>query len=394
MMDQERKPRDIVWVAQGIEGYGVLAAIFGLAQQVRARGDRVRILTMCEGPITAYARIHGYECECLGMDRTFQIRAGLAGRFVSLVQTAYLMLAYLLRLRRWLRRHEPDYVHIVPNILAVPAVLAGRLASVRLIWEMSNAVGGGYPLSLNKRFYQVACRLSNSIVLANSRYSGSTVAGWGVNPIVFHLGVDSDRFMPTGVASVQRGELGLNETDVVLGLFARLVREKGLLILLKVVAALKDEFPQLKVLVAGGPTESDYAQEVKLRIDRLGLGGRVLLLGPCDRLERYYQAIDIAVNFRVDPEPFGLSVIEAMLMEVPVLAHAAGGPGETIVDNVTGWLLPDLNVDAAVARLREILRDFDMIQVMGSHARAHALKNFTTEVQCMKYSQILDSIDE
>jgi glycosyltransferase involved in cell wall biosynthesis len=394
MMDQKRKPRDIVWVAQGIEGYGVLAAIFGLAKQVRAQGDRVRILTMREGPIAVYARQHGYECECLEMNQTFQIRAGLVGRVVSLVQTAYLMVAYLLRLRRWLRRHEPDYVHIVPNILAVPAALAGRLASVRPIWEMSNAVGGGYPLSLNKRFYQIACRLSDAIVLANSRYSGTTVAGWGVDPIVFHLGVDSDRFIPKGVTSVQRAELGLNETDVVLGLFARLVPEKGLLVLLEVVAALKDEFPHLKVLVAGGPTESDYAQQVEAQINHLGLGERVRLLGPCDCLERYYQAIDIAVNFRIDPEPFGLSVIEAMLMEVPVLAHAAGGPGETIVDNVTGWLLPDLNVAPAVARLREILTDSDVIRDMGGQARVHALKHFTTEVQCMKYTQILDSSDE
>lgn len=393
-MDQKQKPRDIVWVAQGIEGYGVLAAIFGLAQQVRAQGGRVRILTMCEGPITVYARQHGYDCECLGMNRTFQIRAGLAGRFVSLVQTAYLMLAYLLRLRRWLRRHEPDYVHIVPNILVVPAALAGQLASVSPIWEMSNAVGGGYPLSLNKRFYQIACRLSDAIVLANSHYSGTTVTGWGVQPITFHLGVDPERFNPSKVESVQRAELGLNETDVVLGLFARLVREKGLLVLLEVVAALKDEFPHLKVLVAGGPTESDYGQEVKSRIDHLGLDERVLMLGPCDRLERYYQAIDIAVNFRIDPEPFGLSVIEAMLMEVPVLAHAAGGPSETIVDNVTGWLLPDLNIDAAVTRLREILLDFESTQVMSRQARSHALKHFTTEVQCMKYTRILDSIDE
>ena len=73
--------------------------------------------------------------------------------------------------------------------------------------------------------------------------------------------------------------------------------------------------------------------------------------------ERYYDAIDFAVNSRIDPEPFGLSVVEAMLAGRPVLVHALGGPAETVVDGVTGWHVAEATSESFAAGLRRIMQD-------------------------------------
>jgi glycosyltransferase involved in cell wall biosynthesis len=393
-MRAKRKQRDIVWVAQGIEGYGVLAAVFGLAGEVRAQGDRVRILALGEGPIMAYAREHGFECICLNQSRPLKIQAGKLGRVWSLVRSCWQMIGHTFRIARWLSRNKPDYIHIVPNILAVPGVLAGKLSGVHPIWEMSNAVGDKYPLHLNKRLYQLACKFSGATVLANSHYSGTTVAGWGVCPITFHLGVSSARFNPNEVDSVERAEIGLNESDCVFGIFARLVEEKGHMVLIEAIARLAPEFPELKVLMLGGPLDSVYAKRLKQRIEALGISEQVCMLGPQSQVERYYGIVDVGLNFRIDPEPFGLSVIESMLMQTPVLAHAAGGPGETILDGRTGWLLPSLESEVVCAGIRRVLADRGMISKMGADARVHALENFSTAAQFLRYDKILIDIDE
>lgn len=388
-MSKSRINQDIVWVAQGIEGYGILSAIFGLADQVREHGGRVRILALSEGPVLDYAREHGYECVCLGFDGGVIVKSGGFRRLWSVCQIGWSMVMKVYRVAQWLRREKPAYLHIVPNILAVPGALAAKLAGVQPIWEMSNCVGNTYPMQLNKRFYQLGCRVGGCVVLANSRYSGETVQGMGVWPVTFYLGVDAERFNPDLVQSIPRSELGLEQDDFIVGIFARLTAQKGQLQLVKALAELKESCPKLKLLLLGGPLDCSYAEEIREHVAEHGLGDRVLLLGPKSDVERYYGLLDVGANLRPDPEPFGLSVIEAMMMGIPVLAHGLGGPSETILHEETGWLLEELSPLTIADTLKRVYDNRPLINEMGLAARKHALGLYSTRAEHVRYLEIL-----
>jgi glycosyltransferase involved in cell wall biosynthesis len=113
-------------------------------------------------------------------------------------------------------------------------------------------------------------------------------------------------------------------------------------------------------------------------------------LGPKSDVERYYGLLDVGANLRPDPEPFGLSVIEAMMMGIPVLAHGLGGPAETILHEETGWLLSGVSPDEIAKVLSDAYATRSKLERLGGQAREHALSLFSTEAEYARYIEILE----
>ncbi len=80
-------------------------------------------------------------------------------------------------------------------------------------------------------------------------------------------------------------------------------------------------------------------------------------------------------------EPLGLTSLESMACETPVLAVNEGGYRETVVDGVTGYLLPrDPKVFAE--KIKFLMDNPDIARKMGKAGREHVKKNFTWEKHC------------
>jgi D-inositol-3-phosphate glycosyltransferase len=172
---------------------------------------------------------------------------------------------------------------------------------------------------------------------------------------VVPCGVDTAAFSPEGPVAPRTETPRL----VVLG---RLVRRKGVD---EVITALR-RLPGVELLVAGGPagaTEHSAALEADPDARRLrqaaasaGVADRVRLLGAVGRqdvpaLLRSADAV-VCVPWY---EPFGIVPLEAMACGRPVVASAVGGIQDTVVDQVTGLLVPPRRPDALAAALRTML---------------------------------------
>lgn len=106
----------------------------------------------------------------------------------------------------------------------------------------------------------------------------------------------------------------------------------------------------------------DFVDEVRRRIDRHGLAGRVRLLGPLgeDALATAYAATDLAV-LASRGETYGMVLPEALRRGIPVLATAVGAVPDTLGrapdGTVPGLLVPPDDVDAFAAALRRWLAE-------------------------------------
>jgi glycosyltransferase involved in cell wall biosynthesis len=175
---------------------------------------------------------------------------------------------------------------------------------------------------------------------------------------VVPCGVDRALFTPHGPAAARTARPRL----LVVG---RLVPRKGVDDAITALA----EVPDAELVIAGGP-EADALgvdpEAVRLQqlADRLDVADRVRLIGRVGHAEMPAQlrAADLVVCLPWY-EPFGIVPLEAMACGVPVVGTAVGGLLDTVVDGVTGALLPP----RAPARTAAVIRD-----LLGDDARRRA----------------------
>jgi glycosyltransferase involved in cell wall biosynthesis len=175
-----------------------------------------------------------------------------------------------------------------------------------------------------------------------------------------------------------RAALGVPETRVVVTAVSRLVRHKGYPELL---AALRELLaapgpPDLELWVVGERLPTDHGEDLEPVFAAAGLGPRLRRLGYRADVPAVLAASDIFVlpsHF----EGLPMSVIEAMLTGLPVVATRIGGPAELVVPGETGLLVPAGAVPPLRAALAALVAQPEQRRVMGAAGRARALTRYT-----------------
>jgi len=76
-------------------------------------------------------------------------------------------------------------------------------------------------------------------------------------------------------------------------------------------------------------------------------------------------------------EPFGLVLLEAMAMEIPVVATATGGPLDIIQSGINGFLVPARDAEALASNIQLLLLNREMTAAIAQSGRITVQRNFT-----------------
>jgi glycosyltransferase involved in cell wall biosynthesis len=185
-----------------------------------------------------------------------------------------------------------------------------------------------------------------------------------------------------------RTELGFH-VDAPMILFAgRLAEQKRVDDLLKAIDLLQHVQPNLRTVIVGdGPLRErleDTAQAYQL-------DGRVRFLGHRDDVPRLMAAADVVVL----PSAYeGLPnvVLEAMRFRKPVVATAAPGTTEVVVDGETGLLVPVGNVMLLARAIRDLVRDPALAGRMGAAGRVRVEEHFRTDTMVTQFADLYESL--
>jgi glycosyltransferase involved in cell wall biosynthesis len=104
--------------------------------------------------------------------------------------------------------------------------------------------------------------------------------------------------------------------------------------------------------------------------EELGIADLCVFAGQHNDVLPYYRAADLMLHASVR-ESFGLAIVEAMSCGLPVVASAAAGPRETIVDGYTGTLVDLHDFDAFANAVLRYVDDMPLTKLHGTNARAH-----------------------
>ncbi len=196
--------------------------------------------------------------------------------------------------------------------------------------------------------------------LAPSTASATALHAHGVERVwLWRRGVDTVRFDPRHRSAAVRRALTPNG-EVLVGYVGRLALEKRVDLLAQIAKR-----PGVRlVLIGGGPAEL---------LLRKAMPGAVFL-GPRQgaQLARLYASLDVFVHSG-PYETFGQTVQEAAASGVPVVAPAAGGPVDLVVDWVTGYLVPPLSASALDDAVGRLVHSPELRVRMGAAAREQVL---------------------
>ncbi|WP_031482283.1 glycosyltransferase [Streptomyces bicolor] len=190
---------------------------------------------------------------------------------------------------------------------------------------------------------------------------------------VVPCGVDPDRFAP--VAGIRRPRSAPRRLLAV----GRLVPRKGFD---RAIRALAD-VPDAELLIAGGPEPAlllaePEAERLRAIADECGVADRVTLLGGVgrERMPGLMSSADLVLSLP-RYEPFGIVPVEAMACCAPVLATAVGGQLDTVVDGVTGVLVPAEDDHDISGTIRRLLADPERLARYGAQGRRRVLARYT-----------------
>ncbi len=164
---------------------------------------------------------------------------------------------------------------------------------------------------------------------------------------------------------------------IVIATLGNIRRVKGHDILVRAAGIIAREFPEVQFVIAGKVLEDDFADELNALANQLGLTEKVQFVGDIQDQRRFLAGVDIFV-LPSRSEGFSNAVIEAMAAELPVIATDVGGNAEAVVDHVTGYIIPQGEVEALAMAMRNLLSDRHRMQIMGYLGRKRAEERFSS----------------
>ena len=285
--------------------------------------------------------------------------------------------AAFVRLVRLLQRERPDVVHTFLIVAGIYGRLAAFAAGVPLVLAAEQNVYARKPRrhalmerALAARSYRVvAC-----CEVVARHYQQQVGVPRSKIAVIYNAVRFGRRPQPTD-AETARFALKLPPEALVLGTLGRLTEQKGQRTLLRAVAALARDVPEVVLLLAGaGPLR----EELEAEAARLGLADRVRFLGIRRDRATLYAAMDVFV-LPSRWEGLSLALVEAMGAGRAVVAADVGGNPEVVRDGRTGLLVPPGDADALAAALGTLAADRDLRAAFGDAAAADARARFSID---------------
>ncbi|NOY78149.1 MAG: glycosyltransferase family 4 protein [Calditrichaeota bacterium] len=219
-------------------------------------------------------------------------------------------------------------------------------------------------------------------ILANSRVIYENILK--THPVhksqveLFHLGIDTRRFKPDRRSRNRvREEFSIPQNALVIGIAGRLQRAKGYLEFLEMAEILSGLYPNTYFMLIGGASRGEDEEEnlIRKKADKLQLGNRLVFTGFRKNIENMLQALDIFV-FPSHAEAYGLVVLEAMAVGLPVVSSNCDGILDIVVSGETGELVPPKEVSRLVNRVEALIRSPEKRSRYGQRGRERVQKYF------------------
>lgn len=267
--------------------------------------------------------------------------------------------------RRLLARLDPDVILAVGIKPTFLCVAGARMARIPIVWQKVDFAYDG-------RFAGSLARICSGVVPASEAVAAAVPDGRV-------LGV-----VPPPVRLPESYRAAGNPAPPAIGSAGMLVPYKGHEHVIEAAARLSESVPDLRVLIAGGPTPAapGYESELHDAANRWDVAERVELMGHVDRIEDVLDRLSVFVSAThrdekgFGHEGMGAAMLEASWAGLPVVATSGGGAPEAVRDGVTGTLVPPAEPERLAEAIGRYLGDPAAAREAGEAGARFAREHF------------------
>ena len=302
----------------------------------------------------------------------------------------------LLAIRKIIKSNDIDIVHVDGVTNFVPA-LAGRLTGRPVVWLYNDHPPG----PLRPILLSLVTALASAVVVQGECLRQSLTAGrprLRGKTVVLHSAVDPGRFAADQGAPLQRQrlrqELGIPAPCTVIGTVQNVNRIKGGTHFLEAAARIKEMKAPVKFLVIGRKLDTDagYWDHLQRLTAQLGLEQDVIYTGFRDDIPALLSALDLFVLPSLR-ESCPVALLEAMAMQVPVVATDVGAVREMVTHGETGLVVPPGDSDAlAQAVLAYLAKPQPQVRTMVEAARKRVEQDFAVPSIARQQGQLYERL--
>lgn len=380
----------------GVLGGAERCLLHGMAAVRRAEPEvDLQLVVLTDGPLIGEAEKLGVRARLVPMPDELAAVGDSSGKGRSLggawasawraLPALPATLPYMNRLRQVFADTRPDLIHSNGMKTHLLIRLAGW-KEAPVLWHLHDFVGRR---PIMARALRWAARRAAGAIAVSRAVGRDARAALPRLPIeVIYNVIDTDAFSPAPTDGRQLDALaGMPAAEpgtVRIGLVATFARWKGQDLFLKAAAQMVRDRPgqHVRFYVIGGPiyrTRGSQFSEQELRSTALGLGiaPQVGFIGFQPNTANVYRALDIVVHASTAPEPFGLTIIEAMACRKPVVVAWAGGAAELFTHNRDAVGVPPGDAVALASALQRLVDEPDCRQRLADLARRNVTLRFS-----------------
>jgi len=289
----------------------------------------------------------------------------------------------LFHLRRLIRDRQVSLVHTHSSVDSWLGSLAAK--------SLGRPVVRSRHVSIPIR-HTLVYRLADRIITSGEAVRATVVAA-GIAPekiVSVSAGVDTEQFHPGVSGKSVRHELGLGGVPVV-GLVANIRGSKGHNVFLDAARAVLEAAPDTRFLIVGDGVGFD---EVKARVQQMGLESRVLLTGFRRDVPEVMAALDVLVLPSTRSEATSQVIPQALAVGTPVVGSDVGGIPELVREGETGRLVPAGDPGALAGAILASVRDPERSRAMARTGQALILSQYTFDAAMARTTAVYHALLE
>lgn len=292
----------------------------------------------------------------------------------------------VLALTRLLRRCHVTLLHTNTARAHIVGSLAGALTRTPIVWTLHDNT---LPIAWARRLGRFPRR-----IIAVSKWLSDWYAPAGLAHKTMIVPNGISLHVP-GDAPGLRAELGIARDAPLVVNAGRLVERKAPHVFVLAAQRVARVVPAAYFVLVGGPDElepghrpPEYLARLERVVNTSNLGEHLRLVGKRGDVARFFAAADLVVHCVIEPEGFGMVLVEAMRAGKPVIASQIGAAPEVVQDGTTGVLVPPGDVTALTSTMILLLQDRTRAREMGLAGRARLEREFDLRVQVSKIEEI------
>jgi len=301
------------------------------------------------------------------------LRRGL--ELVAMATEIVVNMSYVIRLAHLCRKERVDVLHA--NNFALEPLWVARLLGIAIVSHLHGFLSLPMERSRRRSIRHVKAFVSISRAVTES------AVGAGVDWARIHE-------IPNFVECVPNASPPPMPSELAIGIFGRVTHWKGQKEFLRAAMLVLARFPGLRVYIVGDASDGDprYLDECREIADSSPFARQIEYTGLVSDVAAYYRRCTVVVHASIEPEPFGMVLIEAMAEARPVVASVLGAPPEIIEDGIEGYLVDPKDPSAVAGRITTLLADPVLAAEMGRRGHKKVLSNYDPSVAARRFERI------